>query len=287
MALKKGTVTSAAGKKDSKSATAPRTRKATSKPEAEKPATETAPFDEGVPADEQGAAEVEQEPAEADHEAAALNHALGRDEQEQSSSGQELATSAPAKLPTKTASGGQVLTEMEEAGFEGLELGFGSFPIIALKTDGEFVDTEETSYDEEFLCVVNSSRTKYVVKNTKTEKDKDEEVVYTYDNVNDTNGVPLEETIADWAAEGWGYESKPYTEVFATLVDEEGEPGNSVLLSIPKTSRTRFTGYVAQQRMRKGLMPNAYVTRCLVGAKIQNVDFPFYPWSFEFVGELE
>jgi len=285
MALKKGTVVpkSTADKKDSKPA--PRTRASTKKETKKVTAAEELPFDKGTPADEQTVTEV-------DHEQEAVDHALGReqeqpDKQAPESESREVTTTQPDRLPAKAPSGGQMIAEMADAGFEGLELGFGSFPIIALKTDGEFVDTEETSYDEEFLCIVNSSRVKYVVKNTRTENAKDEELVYSYDNETDTNGLPIQATIDEWAEQGWGYESKPYTEVFATLVDEEGNPGNSVLLSIPKTSRTRFSGYCAQQRMRKGLMPNAYVTRCLVGAKIQNVDFPFYPWSFEFVGELE
>lgn len=232
-------------------------------------ASEALPFDEGVPATE--ATEEEVVSYEADSKVVPIQ---------------------PAAKAVATSSGGQsqVMAELDEQGFGGLELGFGSFPIIALKTDGEFVDTDATSYDEEFDCVVNSTRTKYVIKNVvqgdEKEKKKNSELVYSYDNVSDTNGNSIQEIITEWSEQGWGYESKPYIEGFATLV-VDGLLAGSVMLSVPKTSINRMSGYITQNRLRHGLMPNQYVTKCKVGDKILNVDFPFYPWVFEFVQPLE
>lgn len=236
------------------------------------------PFETGEPADAAAEVQEKSEPKEEDTRKAPPT--LGK-----TSDSKEVAAAQQTTAMQSKPSGGPVMHELAEAGYEGLELGFGSFPIIALPSEGKFIDSEDTEYGDEFYCVIESSRPKYVLKNTEC-KDKDEETVYTYDKVTSVDGTPLQDYIDEWKDNGWGFELKPYVEVFATLVEEDGSMGNSVFLSIPKTSRGRFSGYVSQNSMKRGLLPRDYVTRVYVGKKVTSVDYPFYPWAFEFYQEL-
>jgi len=224
---------------------------------------DAAPFDTGTPADEEGHSAAE---APEVSKSVAVSRENG---------------GAVVEHRPQT----NVMSALAEDGFEGLELGFGSFPIIALKNEGVFEDTEGNEYDEEFDCIIQGTRTKYVIKNTRCDK-KDETVVYSYDGKVDVNDNPLQDIIEEWAEEGWGHETKAYLEATAILVDENGTESDMVLLSIPKTSTKRLSGYIAQNKFRRQLLPNQYVTKCEVGEKITNVDFPFYPWKFTFVRPL-
>lgn len=196
----------------------------------------------------------------------------------------EMATHKPTNA-APAAGKGNVLKELEATGFEGLEIGFGSFPVVKLENEGIFMTTEDDELGTEFECIVQSTRAKYLYANTKCEK-KDEEAVYSYDMVTDSNtGEPIEDVIAEWASKGWGSEIRPYVECVAILVTD-GEPGDMILLSIPKASRARISGFFGQNSMKYGLAPNQYVMRCVVGEKTKNADFNFYPWKFEFVRAL-
>ena len=246
---------------------------ATDSAKASEETAEETPFDTGVPADSK---EKEKDTSKKETKTREVDKSESR----------EVAVNKPQAAPivTQPQKGG-MLAEMADTGFEGLELGYGSFPLIALKNDGVFEDTEGGEYDQDFKCIIQQTKTKYILKNTKCEKE-DEAMAYSYDGKNDVHGVPLQETIDEWAEDGWGYESKTYLEVTVLMVNEDGEVGNMALLSVPPTSKTKLSGYIAQNRMRRGLMPNQYVTTCEVGDKVKNVTFPFYPWKFIFDQEV-
>jgi len=183
------------------------------------------------------------------------------------------------------ASDAALSSKLEESGYEGLDDGFGAYPIIALKNEGVFEDTDSEAWGTEFICSILGSKAKFVVANTKCEK-RDEQVVYTFDGKVDTQGRPVQETIDEWAEHGWGSEVRPYTDVMAEILEGD-RAGEVVILSLPKTSRTKYTGYVKTNMRRFSKEPKDYKTRVYVGDKIQNVDFPYYPWRFKYAGELD
>ncbi len=174
---------------------------------------------------------------------------------------------------------------LEEAGFGGLDHGFGAYAIVALQNEGMFEDSNNDSLGKAFTGIILESRTKWVFSNTKCEK-KDEQALYSYDGTTDTNtDQPLAPTIEEWAEKGWGFERRPYTEVTVDLTDGD-RAGEIVLLSLPKTSRTKFTGYISTNARRFKLYPSQYVTKFEVGDKITSTPFPFFPWKFSFDKEL-
>jgi hypothetical protein len=174
----------------------------------------------------------------------------------------------------------KVCQELEDSGFVGTKIGYGTFPMIVLVNEGHFESSEGWDMGEVFECAVQSYRPKYVFKNTRCEK-RDEDVIFSYDGVVDANsGRQVAEIKAEWAEKGWGVEVKEYREASAVMIDgdHDGEP---VLLSIPQTSRGRHDSLVIRERMKTKQDPNEYITRCSVGEKVTKVDFPFYPWKFE------
>lgn len=178
-----------------------------------------------------------------------------------------------------------VMAGLAEDGYEGLELGFGSFPILKLENEGIFVDTDENEYGKSFHAVIFPTRSKYVLKNTKCTP-KEEEVYYSYDRVNCTDGTPLQAIIDEWAAEDWGYEIKHYLEAPAQIVGGDFDD-EMVMLSVPPASRNKLSGYFYTNRMKKRGSADSYVTECFVGKKVTSTDHDFYPWKFKYVEQLE
>lgn len=245
-------------------------------------AEEAPPFEANA---EQLAADQE---ADAKAEAAAKAALEGKAEQKASvpATTAQQTTAVSTKEPPKS----KVLDELADDGFEGLSLGFGSFPIVKLENEGIFADTDDKEIGKWFTGQVMGTKAKYVFKNAGCEK-KDEEAVYSYDGVNDSNtGEPLQEKFDTWTSEGWRIEKKDYLEVTVQLIDTDvngdGRKGELVLASIPPTSRTRISGFFAQTAMKTRMKPNQYVTKFLVGDKVTKADNPFYPWHFEFVESL-
>ena len=67
-------------------------------------------------------------------------------------------------MPAGTAAvGGKVLEELASDGFEGLDIGFGSFPIVRLQGN-TFTTNDEDTLGETFLCIMHATRTKWLYK---------------------------------------------------------------------------------------------------------------------------
>ena len=174
---------------------------------------------------------------------------------------------------------------LAEAGCRDLELSYNPFPLIKLENEGRFEDTEGKVLGEDFDCIIQTVRAKYLLKNTKCDK-KDDAVAYSYDlKVESEGDRPLSEIIAEWSEQGWGYETKTYFEASALMVGGEND-GNMVMLSIPPTSKARISGFFYQNALKHGLAQNQYVTKCKCGDKVKTAEHPFYPWNFEFVKAL-
>lgn len=199
-----------------------------------------------------------------------------------------LQPTAPAQVPqapvpsvgtSMTATGG-ILGGLQEEGFDGLEMGFGAFPTVKLQGE-TFSTSEEESLGNTFACVIHGSRKKYFLK-CKDSQDA-EEFVYTYDKQVTSGGKPIADILQAWAEKGW---TKPvwkeYLDVTAQIVEIQSRSlGKVVLLSIPKTSNARLTGYLTTLKVGQGLSPSEVITQIYPGQKITSVKFPFHPWAFK------
>lgn len=173
----------------------------------------------------------------------------------------------------------QRLNTLAQDGMEGLEMGFGAFPTFILRSEGHIETSDGIMVGSHFDALVQSSRPKFIIKNTKCEK-RDEDFVYTYDatwlnnaDSMDTNGRSIHAQIAAWKEKGWGYEAKKYLDVGVEVVGGDFD-GQFVIVQVPPTSIARFSGYAFARNVKQ------VKTRFAVGQKVTNVDYPFYPWAF-------
>jgi len=189
-------------------------------------------------------------------------------------------------MPAGTAAaGGKVLQELAEEGFEGLDIGFGSFPVVRLQ-DTNFSTNDDEALGSEFYCVIHASRTKWLLK--AEDDNKCNEFVYSHDQEFTTSGKAISEVLAEWKAKG--YDSpvwKKYLDVTAQRFNKDDRTiGDVVILSIPNNSVNRLTGYLTTVKLGKGLAPSAVVTHVHLGQKVTNAVKPFYPWAFKLYAPL-
>ena len=169
---------------------------------------------------------------------------------------------------------------LEQEGFEGLEYGFGSFPMITLQNDGTFQSSEGGSLGSEFYCNILGSTPKWIYKND--QKGPAEDFFYTFDREFNMQGEPIDAILAGWKQKGWEYETKKYLDVQAQLVTTDEDNGTLVLLSIPPTSINKFSGYLASISGRYNKRIAEVVTRVHLGDKVTKVKYPFHPWGFSY-----
>ena len=186
---------------------------------------------------------------------------------------------------------GQRMDELANEGFEGLELGFGAFPSVVLNSEGQLQTGDGKLLGDHIIGTVDASKQKFLIKNTKCDK-REEDFFYVFDqnwatnpNAIDSQGRNPHDKIKEWEAKGWGYEVKKYLDLCVILTKPATEAsgvevlaeGDMVLVQIPKTSISRFSGYAA----RAGLNAlRSTPTKFAVGQKITGVDYPYYPWDF-------
>ena len=178
---------------------------------------------------------------------------------------------------------------LADAGFEGLELGSRSFPMISLKNDGLFEDSDGISYGKKFHCRVLSSRSKTVIQANPIEDNK-KDVLFSYDNITSTSGLDVRTWEAEKVAQGKRLERREYTDVLV-IMDASGEDYDEEMriLSVAPKSRERLGGKIQALAIRKNwgtqqLMENIreFTLTCECGAKVLKAQQPFYPWSFAF-----
>ena len=193
----------------------------------------------------------------------------------------ERIAGAQAMAATASQSGGMV-QQLAEAGFEGLEFGFGSFPLISLQNNGNFSTSEGGDLGPQFNVIIMGSKSKWIYKNN--QKGPAEDFFYSFDQIHALSGEPVQKILSQWKARGWEHEMKKYLDVQAQLVTHEGDPENGalVLLSIPPTSIPRFSGYLATLQARHGVTPDKCITTCCLGEKVTKVRHPFHPWAFSY-----
>lgn len=177
----------------------------------------------------------------------------------------------------------------EDAGLGGLEVGFHSFPMIKLETDGIFRDTALADYGKEFRCYMQSSKSKIAY----SAGNNDKNVIFTDDDRTTTKGQPLHLAIAELEAKlGAKLVRREYVDVVVVMIAPGmAHDGEVRILSVSPTGRQRLGGAVMTLSMRKAApmrsekfqqVLTSTVLRCGVGARVTDSAHPFYPWDFKF-----
>ena len=174
-------------------------------------------------------------------------------------------------------------------GQEGLEMGYGVFPVISLDK-GEFKVGDEDIGDDDFEGVPLMSKPKYAYRQIGV-PEKDAEVVFAdSDRAHLEPGNPVAERLAEWKVKApeSSYEIKKYQDVFLYLTRFPGKPvleGQLVQLSVAPTSVKIYTRACLTAKGR-GRSPHETVFKVGVGEKIRG-EFDYYPWSFECIGSCQ
>lgn len=191
----------------------------------------------------------------------------------------EAAIQAP--VPTAAQRTTINLVDLEAKGFGGLVFDWTAFPMVSLKTDGNFEDSNGQGYGKGFDCKVMGSKSKYAHSFDGC-KDPKTGLIYSYDKETSTGGKSVAEFNARLAAEGKEITTKEYLEVMVELVAPgEAHDGEFRLVSVSPTSKGRFSSYIFKLA-QKGITETA-ITRIEVGEKVRNVANPFYPFNFVLV----
>lgn len=166
-------------------------------------------------------------------------------------------------------------------GMEGLELSFGSIPLIKLDK-GEFI-CSEFALEDSFEAVLLSAKAKFFYKCA------DESAAipffYTYDHVETTNGEAVSDILDMWQqADMKSSPPSKYLEVLVKMVEQGNE---FAMLSVSPKSIGRYTKYVSLDLAHgRKKNPQDVVTNVKVGPRIES-RFPFRPWDFEYARDLD
>lgn len=177
-----------------------------------------------------------------------------------------------------------VQADLENDGFAGLDFGFGSFPVVSLQNTGQFESSEGGSLGNDFYATILGSVPKWIYKND--QKGPAEEFFYTFDRQFSMAGEPIEDILLKWKGKGWKHEVKKYLDVQAQMVTQDEDNGTLVLLSIPPTSITKLSGYMATVKGRHGKKVQEVVTHITLGEKVTKTQYPFHPWAFTYHSDV-
>ena len=191
------------------------------------------------------------------------------------------------------ASAGNFTAAMAEQGFEGLKLDGFSFPTIVLPGEGFFQlsDSEESNLGKMFVFTPESSRSRYIVKES-DDKDAEHFMSYQPDGKTKTDGSDATAILRQWAADSGEENYRPvikqYLDLVCTLIEadpssDEGQElvGETVMVSIPPTSISRFSGAFARGLKRGDI--GSFDIEASVARKVKTDGGGFYPWAFKLV----
>lgn len=179
----------------------------------------------------------------------------------------------------------KMIAELASEGQEGLEFGFGVFPLLSLDK-GEFKVGDEDIGKGSFKIVPLVSKPKFAYRTTGvSEKDSDVVFADTDQEHTDPNSV-VSAKILEWKDKlNAGWEIKQYQDVFAYIVKYEDKPeleGQICQLSVAPTSVKLYTRACLTVK-QKGYQAHECVFEVGVGEKIRG-EFDYYPWSFKALG---
>lgn len=214
---------------------------------------------------------------------------------------EQTKSTAVAPQASKAVAANQVISQAADNGFDGLELGFGSFPMIKLENEGQFADSDDNELGKHIRAVLQQSTPVYLYKQ---EGNEDGPIAYSYDRENLTSYKGSEgddfKTVAEikaaWVEEGYDLEEKKYLEVVATVCEDHEEfiegdvpeglediEGETVMFRLAPASLKAFSGKVATLQMKKQPIQGATMD-FLVGKKRKSGNGKtYFPWKFRLV----
>lgn len=178
------------------------------------------------------------------------------------------------------ASGGNVLNALSEQGYEGLTLDWTSFPIISLKNEGWFEDTERRKYGNEFKAKILRTQTRWVYRATPVE-DNRKDLAFSDDRIHSSNGILIDDLVKNWQGLGKVVQEREYIHALIEMVAPGTDlDGELRIAQISPQSKGRLTGAMMKAAAKAG-NPAEVVIRFYVGEKIEKAKNPFYPWAFD------
>jgi hypothetical protein len=203
----------------------------------------------------------------------------------------QVAVKREATHPVASAS--NFTAAMAEQGFEGLKLDGFSFPTIVLPGEGFFQlsDDEDSNLGKIFVFTPESSRSRFIVKES-DDKDAENYMSYVADGSTKTDGTDATAILRQWAADSGDENYRPvikqYLDLVATVIEADPSSeqaqdlvGETVMVSIPPTSISRFSGAFARGLKRGGI--GEFDIEASVGRKVKTDGGGFYPWQFKLV----
>lgn len=211
---------------------------------------------------------------------------------------EKQASTEVAAKPAANVSTAGVVESAADEGFEGIELGFGSFPIITLPSEGIFNDSDDNELGKHVRAVLQQSKESFLFRQ---EDQNDGPVGFSYDGINlssytgEDDFKTVEEMRASWSEEGYEMEKKKYLEVIAVVCEDHDEilsgevpdgledlEGEPVIFRVPPSSVKAFSGKVATLNMSKKPVKGALMD-FMVGKKRGEGANKYFPWKFRLV----
>ena len=200
----------------------------------------------------------------------------------------EVANNKPDTEPVSTtevaapAAGQEFSARMRDQGYDGMELGFGAFPIIKLANEGSFIDSDEVEHGKSFECQLLSTRPSYLYKQ---QDNNDSPVSYSYDGINltsttDQGSSTVDELRAEWTMDGWTLECKEYIEGVIVMKGDSDYADEMFLISVAPNSRRKIAGVLAGAEYRGESLKDLTLV-CSVGPKRKHGSNTYFPWAFK------
>lgn len=175
---------------------------------------------------------------------------------------------------------------IDDDGFDDIDTKYGAYDRVKLEVGQFWFNAEKMGTS--FTAQLHQFRKVFVYRDRADQKDTNARAVFSYDKIVTNDGIPVEQVLREWAAEGYDSPTVRETgEVVAYLCDGS-HAGAVVMLSLPPTGVNKLGGYRDVLRLTKGLRPSQVLTRVSVGDAVKTKAGETYtPWNFEFVGVAE
>ena len=175
--------------------------------------------------------------------------------------------------------------QFAEEGFEGIEYDWTSFPRIALKPEGIFEDDAGANYGKIIDGYMMTSKSQFLYKAKGERLNNRTHLYYSFTKPEHMDkDETIQSKIAEWAAEGRGYEIKKYTLVNIVVSSDDPKFNHAPrVISIAPLSQGRFATLYTMARAIGGGQPDSarnVKVRFSVGPKVTKADNPYYPWDF-------
>lgn len=203
---------------------------------------------------------------------------------------QTTSTAVSTETKSVTDGAGSALAQAAQEGFEGLEVGFGTFPTAVIGTGGSFeVDGE----DEDFQTFTGRLETSKALYLCTQDGVQDSPSAFTYDGKNlnspESGCTTVDDLRRAWAEEGETLVIRKYLEVVVEIqsIDGNDDPeshdfiGQFIICKIPPSSLNKFSGIV-MMASRRGIPINELLVEFGMGKRRESRSGNKYtPWAFK------